>query len=1676
MKNQIRNFFSLTIFSALMSTGEVVDLAGVNQSLTTTDLSVDTVITNSASTIAELSLFTPSDASFTGKILGPIAVLKTGGGTLSFPAAVTNSFSGALTVSEGTLSLANEASLGTSNVVYLAEQGCITFAESLSATRSYQFLGATGTLAVASGKTVEIPPAYWIQNNLGKTIIKSGLGRLNTTSVGEIREPSRLVVASGSLYFSGDQVFGRHSAMMGMTLDVRENAVLSFDGIKAHSPIGRLEMTGGRFEAVCREPVDPPYEKWGNTAFRGGVVVHPSGIPSLIFIGNFAHLNHVQTNTLFDVAAGAHLVVDGVLTNGYDSSSTTALPARLIKSGDGTLTLTKPLGTPEGIEIQGGTIRFDGEGSFGGHTVVLSAATALEVTEGVSVSLPDSVEGADLYQITKRGAGELFITGDAANWAGISVEEGVAGFPTAAIPDCVTFSESVAGFGDFASSYTSFSRAGVAGLANAMGTAQIDQWDASRDGGIVEVARLGAMKGATLEIGSLSGAKRVEIVGSGTTRITALAAEVESVYIPAGISAYLPAGAPVDPTSQGLAFLGTSTHAELATLSMEGGAIVDVPAGVSLTVKQITGSTDGLKYGLTKIGDGKMILPNADHRGSIRDLLVQKGSVEFYQLSNLATDHLICERGTTLFIMDSFNLTSAPSFELREDVTLNIAEGKTFSVNPEYLTTAGATIRKTGGGTWSIGWKQMRNYEQHYFTHIVVETGRFSVSGDCFGGHNAQQYVSLEIHENGILSCTGGHLPLQNLTFRGGFMTHSSYVLSPIVSFENPLKWKEWSFVPKGTVNILPSTNGTPTIFRGEFTHASHDDWPLDFHVEEGATFVYDAALYPGYNQNGFTGGSLIKSGKGTLKLTKPVNLQKTFEVKEGTVVFGPGAHLDPQLRLIVSPDAVVELEDNATIVNGLESWNPVLASADVWLDATQLHAEEGASLSSIPNLGKAGGAFVRWKNIDGYTPSGPTFTTNAWNGIPAVSFNGAQGLMLNSYTNQGRAMTIFAVYRWSTWENQNAGKGYWGSPFSLANDDTAASDEQISGSFHFEYGQSSVESCTVMGRDGFGCILNTGAGIGVPVLISTREDRSETAPHALYTTYLNDQTEPVVTEKTLTTVPSYAINRFSIGARIRSRKSDAGNACELQLYGSAGNGGNRSFYGELGELITFSRVLSAEEQTQIENYLKKKWFASSASVDPKFWSNGEGAATTIQVPEGSSATFAGSVCGGTFTRLAKTGKGTLRYAASSESQSDLTLQEGTVSVLPSPIPSRVEVWIDATDASSITLNAENRVQSIRNKGSAGGAFQQARGATDLTPLPMLEENAINGNTVLSFDGNSGLSCNAYTNISDTRSLFVYGVFQQTSFSPTGGQGAWGAPFSLGSATATENDNRYSTGFFFEYYEKTNRTAILYGVKGASTYTYRSHVPNQECKPYLLLSRQRQRMVDIFEELPEDENLLTAQYTSTETQPAAKIDQIVIGGRLGANGTMQFHGLNWSSNRLWFGRIGEFLIFSHPLSAQEEKEMVAYLRKKWFAKGEGSPVPPAWLAGENGSPALHADSSLTLESGTVWQQGTDALIAGNLTIKDGATLERVGSTPGSALAFFRLTGDLSLAGAITLSLDLQPNPSEGPKTLFTYGGTSENTASWKFLCEHPNGCSVIHREAKKEYLFSGMMPTLFLIR
>ncbi len=1624
-----------------------VDLDGTGAEYTA--LTGSGELTNAAAAAAVTINKESGTATFAGNITGNISLVKKGDGEQILTGA--NTYNGGTRLEGGTLSVTSKSGYGTGLITFA--NGTLNYTGDAEDTAVNFAFESTGTVSVAEGKYALLATANTLKKGIGKVFVKDGGGRLRLSGIIDtVGTPTRWIIDGGTLEINNIDFFGKHNTTTtNLVIDIREGASFkNVDAAGTHHPVGIIELTGGTFDWQGTTRNDA---KWGTTAFKGGIIAHASSMPSYVKIGRWAHLNHVESDTTFTVEDGAVLHLMGDLSDGWSDDAKTQLSGKLTKAGPGELLLYGKSSFTGGFEIQGGKVTLYNDDALGTNVVTLTANTEIHVGAEVYAALP---QVAGDYTLTKTGPGALVFDPAIAYMAPIVITEGIAYFDTLdAIPSTVTIADGVTlAFRELtAESYAAAlaKYPNLGGILTATDATLAINYETAR-----ENLTIGALEGATLTLTSLSGVQNLSLVGNGVVDIAAVS-NVGTMTVGKGALAYVPEGANVV-SAGGAVFTDDSTETTIPTFQFMKDETIDVPGGRTITVGAFVAASGGKLFSLTKTGDGTLVLPNADHAAVFGELFVNGGTVRVAAESNFGGSG-ITVTDAEIALGGSWTINSR-RVVLKGTSAISVPEGATLNISSESFKTAGATFVKKGAGALYIG-DNDKGFRDHVTgARWVIEQGVFTNhAGNCWADYKKNVDFTLKLCEGTEMVTTADHLPFANLELCGATIRSSRYTFPTGTSGSTDLTKgaAQKAFCFNKPVKVTASSNGTPSRIVAAFSNLATEKFTTTFDVAAGAELVLDTALCPGVTADliPIENQGFSKTGKGTLTFARPSNIDGMIAF-DGTIKLSRGAYFPATVKFLpAGADAKIQLEDGAVFASDAAFRNPLLASADIWVDATQMAATHGSTVANIPNYGTAGGSFKK-VNADV-----PTFSTNAINSLAAFSFNGNQGLVLDTYTNTTDKFTIYVIAKWTSWDKAG-GKGRWGGPVSFGQSTSPNDDDSWNrGVFMWQFGgETTIQSINTIYGTGasFNITGETLPLVGEPFLLNSTYN----AKAATVFAYKGDASEPVAQAANLSEANvNQNVDRVAIGGRFQ----EYGN---LQANGN-GNGNNRMMIGDIGEMIVFSRLLTDNEKTVVEAYLKRKWFGS-ATEPVAATESGEASPLTIEVAADATGAYMGRTAtlnDGAANRnpVRKTGAGALNVGAVGGVSTHLVAAEGTLKLENTKLTSQAAVWADAADASTIEFDESGKkVLSLANKGTAGGSFvknTRADGGRISPNLPDYAKTGLNGRPALSFDGTSALMLNTYTNRGPADLHIYIAVNIAEEWTETGGSGKWGGPVSLSSVNADNDDNVYKHSIHFEKSE-FGSLSIYYSERNKS-HRLTDRTGGARTVPYIIAYH---RVGDGYfaAQIIKDDDVtnvpyIGANYMSGLANPG--IDLVQLGGRLSAKGSAIYYGSSGTlsgNNRMWIGHVGELIVFDNHLNSDDEKALLEYLSRKWLDDATtGEVAPPACLTGLNVNPVMGETVSLSLQEGVTVEHAAAVQTVTNLTAETGVTWARPGVTSAGDWTFFNVMGNLALDG--TQTLNLTPGLKQDA-VMFNYGGAC-TMSDWTLVGEKSDLFKVRHSEARK---------------
>ncbi|MGA2066341.1 MAG: autotransporter-associated beta strand repeat-containing protein, partial [Thermoguttaceae bacterium] len=437
----------------LFTSGGVLDLNGYSYTFSSLNGSGGTVLNNSASTPATLTV--NGSGTYGGLVAngaGGLSLVKSGAGTLTLTS--NNTYGGGTTVAAGTLQLGTGAagqdgSLGTGNV---ANSGALVYDLNGAQTANYAITGngsltksGTGTLALTNTNN----------SYSGGTTLSAGILNFAANTVP--------CLASTSIYFNG----GTLQWALANTQDVSayiapivtgQAAILDTNGnnVTFNTPIsgaggltkagagmltlavgnsynGATTVSGGTLQAGNQSALGTS----GLVATSGGVLDlngYSFTLSSLTGSGGTVLNNSASTPSTLTVNVAASDTYGGLVANGAGGLT-------LVKSGAGTLILTGANTYSGGTSINAGTVQLGTgaaglDGSLGSGAVANSGALVYNLNGSQTANYAITGPGS----LTTTGPGTLALTNtNNAYTGGTTLGNGILNFAANSLPGTITF-------------------------------------------------------------------------------------------------------------------------------------------------------------------------------------------------------------------------------------------------------------------------------------------------------------------------------------------------------------------------------------------------------------------------------------------------------------------------------------------------------------------------------------------------------------------------------------------------------------------------------------------------------------------------------------------------------------------------------------------------------------------------------------------------------------------------------------------------------------------------------------------------------------------------------------------------------------------------------------------------------------------------------------------------------------------------------------------------------------------------------------------------------------------------------------------------------------------------------------------------------------------------------------
>ena len=1012
-----------------------------------------------------------------------------------------------------------------------------------------------------------------------------------------------------------------------------------------------------------------------------------------------------------------------------------------------------------------------------------------------------------------------------------------------------------------------------------------------------------------------------------------------------------------------------------------GDQTVVVGPGKTYTVENVIGNPAAK---LTVTGGGSLVLPDQDLSAAFAELIVKDTMLTISSESQLGAGAVTVENGgfvVTANITQSKNvITVTPG----ATATFAVAEGVQFVAAPAKLVSANATVVKDG-----VGFMRLNGEFSPANGVYRVDEGELQL----YGTLSTSSLV--DVYEKGVFTITRNvfDMTVGAIRLHGGRAEQISPINGVGTNMLAPTS-AHMNLILNGDITVCPSADGSHSYFQAMIGRTGGT---RTITVEEGAVLDMDADLLCGSDNT----SSFVKKGAGTLRLLKAPHSKGSFDVQEGTLAFAkPGVRLDKDMVLSVAEGAKIELEDGASLDTVGSAVSSLLDEAGVWLDASRCKTVNGGNASVVANYGSAGGTFA------GTSPAKvPVAARGAINGLTALSVVGNYshgcGLGCAAWENTSNYLTTYVVARLTsacTFAGATTGKDQGPVFFAPLNGSPSSA-----GGFRYKW-TSATKMDIYFNGNGTplsleDAALDPGEGAFIDCAVRRPEGGS-------FRRFFGDDKTDFTAE-----LDGQTYGACNIGV--------AGVGCQSKSGGSMWT--STAFPAEIAEVLAFSRELTAEEDEAIRGYLAKKWLGSTKEW-PALPETAAEKSVAVSVPEGAVAGLElERAAGASHVAVVKSGAGTLSDHSSLQGAARVEVRGGKLAFGGTKRLSAAAIWLDADDAASIELDENGKVASLANKGWAGGALAAYEDNAEARP----GFRQLNGRNALDFDGvDDVLRMTGYTS-STPRELHAYVVRVVDTA---------GAVFSLSQTTSTGDDTADPGSFICN----GRANAPSFGVGRNNTLSPDKNgvslgtvaIDYMDLGKYAFICGQVAAESDI-ENLPTQYSYHA--YTPLDEDRAAANDLFQIGARNKAAVPTDF----------FQGCIAELIVLEQPLVASQIEELVAYLRLKWMGVGEGTPVSPRWLSGEQAACDRSA-LAVELKDGSAVEQSAPTTVAlASFSTEGTVGIERNAVWNKDVAPLFDVSDSLVFDSSTELTLLPFPH---GGRMLFTYGETCTgfDSKAWSF--------------------------------
>ncbi|MBR5160498.1 MAG: autotransporter-associated beta strand repeat-containing protein, partial [Thermoguttaceae bacterium] len=355
------------------------------------------------------------DATFDGQVMdiwngnsvqGVTAIEKVGFGTQTFTKA--SSFTGGTTITEGTLKLSGDGTLGSGAIV---NNAVLEFAHDTKQTFGNAISG-TGTInKTGSGELV-------LNNGSGFTgevnVTGGTLTLTKTGATGTFPKESVITVEGSTAVLSGSGTVLGYGSTSVSRLNLNNGG--SINATSGHITLGCvMYLNDGKF--TITNP-DDQGDSYGSFIIDNGIHV-TGGTANVIDVNRVSIRNddHTESGGLFDVADGAMLTVNAVI---FDSQIAANRRPNVVKTGNGDLVFTAANTYSKDTIVEAGTLKLIENGALGAGVVTVTPSSddvtaTLEFAHDSDQTISNYISGTGT--LNKTGTGELVLN-DASGFKG----------------------------------------------------------------------------------------------------------------------------------------------------------------------------------------------------------------------------------------------------------------------------------------------------------------------------------------------------------------------------------------------------------------------------------------------------------------------------------------------------------------------------------------------------------------------------------------------------------------------------------------------------------------------------------------------------------------------------------------------------------------------------------------------------------------------------------------------------------------------------------------------------------------------------------------------------------------------------------------------------------------------------------------------------------------------------------------------------------------------------------------------------------------------------------------------------------------------------------------------------------------------------------------------------------